>query len=299
MHAVRRTTTSGALKLCPKCSERLHRCEHCLAALDDRAGALPGEKPAAPAAPDPPPSPTPAPRTAPPSDGTSVPPAPSAATPIDPNKPGTHLSGRWQYRLQISDPGTRVEGRSGWLIYDGRKLPLGQINDYYRTPWGPIYWVDAPPTQSGLHGWMPFPSRQAKSPGRELPLPAVAPRLAPRSPWVEIAKTDSGKHARVPVGQLILIRLPGNPTTGFQWRVAAVGGQSVRLLSEPKYVPAANPGGLVGAGGVFWFKFQAVAPGTTKIKLIYDRPWEKGHAPADAFQITVEASPPQPLPPHA
>ena len=299
---MRRATTSGALKLCPKCSEKLRRCEHCLAALDDRAGPLPGGKAAAGPSPD---ASSPAPRTAPSSVETVIPPAPPsppAAKPIDPNKPGTHLSGRWQYRLQISDSGTPAEGRSGWLFYDGRKLPLGQINDYYRTPWGPIYWVGVPPTQAGIHGWMPFPSRQAKSPGRNCrprpPQRPPAPRPATRSSWFEIAKTDSGKHAHVPVGQYILIRLPGNRDHGFQWRVAAIAGQSVRLLAEPQYVPPANSG-MVGVGGTYWFKFQAVAPGATTIKLIYVRPWEKDQAPADAFQFTVEALAPQPLPPHA
>ena len=276
-----------------------------MAALDDRAGPLPGEKAAAaPAAASVVPRNTGETTTTPAvaSSGGSVAsanaggtPAPPAAKPIDPNKPGTRLSGRWQYTLQISDPGTPAEGRSGWLFYDGRKLPLGQINDYYRTPWGPIYWVGVPQTQAGLHGWMSFPSPKTKGLGRELPLPAVAvaPRPAPRSPWFEIAKADSGKHARVPVGQYIFIRLPGNPTTGFQWRVGAIAGVSVRLLSEPQYVPpassaAAGTGGTsslnspaagagdvsanpaaVGAGGTYYFKFRAVAPGTTKIKLIY------------------------------
>ncbi len=305
-------TGSGALKLCPKCSEKLHRCEHCLAPLDDRAEPLPSEKAIVTPAADALPSSSSPPKAAASSAGPAVPPSAGqppaapptspAAKPIDPNKPGTYLSGRWQYRLEINDFGTRSEGRSGWLYYDGRKLPLGQINDYYRTPWGAIYWVGAPQTSAGLHGWMPFPSRQAKSPGRELRWPTVAasaaPRPASRSAWFEIAKSDSGKRARVPVGQYILIRLPGNPTTGFEWRVAAIAGQSVRLLSEPQYVPPANSA-AAGAGGVYWFKFLAVAAGATKIQLIYVRPWEKGQAPVDAFQITVEALAPQPLSPHA
>ena len=81
----------------------------------------------------------------------------------------------------------------------------------------------------------------------------------------------------------------------------AVAGQSVRLLSEPQYVPpptsaAVGADGVssltspaVGVGGTYLFKFQAVVSGATKIKLIYVRPWEKGQAPADSFQITVQA----------
>ena len=74
---------------------------------------------------------------------------------IDPTRPGTFSYGKWQYRLDITDAGTRSEGRWGWLWYNGQKLPRGHVNDYYRTPWGPIFWVDVPQTRWGMHGWMP------------------------------------------------------------------------------------------------------------------------------------------------
>ena len=220
-------TTSGALKLCPKCSAKLHRCEHCLAALDGAAGPLP-DTPVKPQSPDqsapatpgawvpskPAPS-TPAPGTPAITTPTPAAPAPAAAEavkPLDPNKPGTYVAGRWQYTLQITDQGTRNEGRQGWLFFDGKKPPRGLVNDYYRTPWGPIYWVDVPSTRAGLHGWMSIPSPAVKRPGRELALPiaSAAKPSPPQSRWFEISKADSGKRARVAVGQFVLIRLPGN-----------------------------------------------------------------------------------------
>jgi predicted secreted protein len=298
-------TENGALKLCPKCSAKLHRCEHCLAALDADAGPLP-ETPAKPKAADQPataapgalvpvmPAPsTPVPSV--PSPAAPSPAAPAAIKPIDPSKPGTYVAGRWQYTLQITDPGGRNEGRRGWLFYDGQKPRRGQVNDYYRTPWGRIYWVDVSPSSAGMHGWMPFPSPAVKQAGRELALPAAAAKPPPR--WFEIGKADSGKLARVAVGQYVLIRLPGNITTGYGWRVESLSGQSVRLLAEPQYVATAAKPGMVGGGGTFFFQFQAVQPGTTAIKLVYVRSFEKAnHTPADTFTCTVEVLPAQATP---
>jgi inhibitor of cysteine peptidase len=226
--------------------------------------------------------------------------------PIDPNKPGTYVIGKWQYTLQITGSGTRSEGRSGWLLYDGQKLPRGDVNDYVRTPWGPIYWVGVAQTQWGLHGWMLFPSRQTTRVGREMNSPAGAIAAVARAPgqqppqqnpWQEIVRTDNGKRIRAPLGRYVLIRLPGNPTTGFRWQTATLNGQSVRLLGEPQYVAAPAKPGVVGTGGTFFFKFQAVQPGATTIKLVYVRPWDKDRGPADAFACTVEVMSPQPLPP--
>ncbi len=290
------TTASAALKLCPRCSASLHRCERCLVALVADAKPLPaGVAEKGPEPSNPPEAALPA---AKPSSGTSSsgnPPAaaPAKPKPIDPKHGGTYVSGRWQYTLEIADPGTRAEARSGWLLYDGQKLPRGHVNDFYRTPWGPVYWVDVPPTKWGLHGWMPFPSPQGNRPGRELALPA------PPSPWFEIGKADNGKRAHVPVGQWVLVRLSGNPTTGYQWQTAAVQGQSLRLMAEPQYVATPVKPGVVGSGGTYYFKFRALQPGLTTIKLSYLRPWQKDQPPLETFQCTVEVLTPPPAPPHA
>ncbi len=80
--------------------------------------------------------------------------------------------GRWEYRLKVTHPGTKSEGSWGTLSYDGKKVPEGTtVNDFYRTPWGKIYWVGMPASKWGGHGWMLEPVR-----GREL-TPPVAKEL--------------------------------------------------------------------------------------------------------------------------
>ncbi len=91
--------------------------------------------------------------------------------PINPARAGTYTAGKWRFQLQIVNPGARGEGRWGLLTCDGQKLPRGYINDYYITPWGPMYWVGAEKTAWGPHGFMPVPSPQSQRQGHALALP--------------------------------------------------------------------------------------------------------------------------------
>jgi predicted secreted protein len=160
------------------------------------------------------------------------------------------------------------------------------VNDYYQTPWGALYWSDWPAVREGLHGWLPGPVAQGPRPGRPLALPATAG--APRPPTLEVTKIHNGRRAICQVGTLIVIRLPGNPTTGYQWTALPASNPVMRLVGPPQYAPAA---GLPGAGGQFVFTFQAIRPGTGSIRLVYARPWDRSAPAADSFSLGVEVQP--------
>ena len=50
-------------------------------------------------------------------------PGPGPATKIDLTRSGTYTSGKWEYRLVVTQPGTRSEGRAGTLRHGGKPLP--------------------------------------------------------------------------------------------------------------------------------------------------------------------------------
>jgi inhibitor of cysteine peptidase len=262
-----------------------------------------------------------APRFAPPAKtpSTMVLPGPASTAPlelpaaplpkrINPTRPGTYTSGKWQFRLEMTNPGTRNEGRWGWLTYDGQKLPRGNINDYYVTPWGPMYWVEVPTTNWGMHGFMPIPLPQNPRQGRALALPATlavasgtpAPSTsaAPSAPVVqtlEINRTHNGQMARLRVGNVMIIRLPGNPASGYQWQAGTANTQAVRMTVRPQYSP--SPAGGT-AAGTYTFVYQAVQPGTGSVRLYYVRANESGR-PRDAFAVGVIVSPSTAAPPRS
>ena len=245
-------TSSGAFKLCRKCSAKTGKCEHCLAPLA-------GSKP--------------------PAEGEAEKPEPK---PIDPKRSRTYSHGNWKYELVVRAPGTRSEGKWGRLSYDGKALVAKDVNDYYQTPWGPIYWVGESKSRYGDHLWMPHVSRrEPDTKGKQLEPPATGGQ-----PKV-LTKADNGSMLEMTVGATIEVQLKGNPTTGYQWRAAKLEGDAVKQVGETKYQTRPHQPGMVGVGGTFTFRFEAVKPGTAALALHYLRPWEKGKPPAESFAIKV------------
>ena len=115
----------------------------------------------------------------------------------------------------------------------------------------------------------------------------AAPALAAPPKVAPAVVTAGDSTVTVSPGQTFLIALDSNPTTGYSWSalpgfdtaVIAVDGSSYR---GPGQAPP-------GAGGTQILVLRALAPGTTKLRLGYARPFEKGVPPVKRaeFSITV------------
>ena len=101
-----------------------------------------------------------------------------------------------------------------------------------------------------------------------------------------VTDKDDEKLFNLSTGDKLIIKLPGNYTTGYQW--AVINGYDDDVIKQEgkgEYQPEKTD--LVGAGGIATFTFKAVGTGRTDINLEYKRPWEKnGDVPED-FEITV------------
>jgi inhibitor of cysteine peptidase len=102
---------------------------------------------------------------------------------------------------------------------------------------------------------------------------------------VKVGEEANGQTIELSVGQKLEIQLAGNPTTGFNWEVSETDESIIKQSGEAGYKSDSN---LIGSGGMFKYTFEAVQPGTTTIKLIYHRSWEKDIPPEQEFTITVE-----------
>jgi len=101
---------------------------------------------------------------------------------------------------------------------------------------------------------------------------------------VTLSEEDTGSTVALRAGDTMDVVLDGNPTTGFSWETAAIDASVLKQLGEPGFEPYTN---LIGSGGKFTFRFEAVSSGQTLLRLVYHRPWETEVSPEKTFEVTV------------
>jgi len=102
-----------------------------------------------------------------------------------------------------------------------------------------------------------------------------------------IDEIDSGSIQNLDVGALLVIRLEGNASTGYEWvRVApaSLEGSPIEIVKENDYQDLGTP--IPGAPGEFIFRYRAMCPGTVTLEFEHRRPWE-ATTPIDGYSVTV------------
>ncbi|NPA26267.1 MAG: protease inhibitor I42 family protein [Chloroflexi bacterium] len=102
-------------------------------------------------------------------------------------------------------------------------------------------------------------------------------------PALVLGPDDDQSEISLQVGQVLEVHLPANPTTGYTWLVKEGAPGPVVLVAEPGFTPEAQ---RLGAGGTLILRFRAVTPGETRVRLVYQRPWETGE-PEEDFEFRV------------
>ena len=98
--------------------------------------------------------------------------------------------------------------------------------------------------------------------------------------------TDSGQTISIGITQEFVIALGSNPTTGYSWQESYDGTMLELVGGESTYKESKE--GVVGAGGIEYFRFKALKAGETEITLAYKRPWEEEIVEQKVFTINIE-----------
>jgi inhibitor of cysteine peptidase len=98
---------------------------------------------------------------------------------------------------------------------------------------------------------------------------------------VELTEKDNGRTIEIAVGDLLIVRLNENPTTGYRWELVNTKGLEVagdRFESK---------GDAIGAAGIRVFQFRANSLGRQELQLKNWRKWESDSSVIDHFDATI------------
>mmetsp|Transcript_8788 Transcript_8788/g.18786 ORF Transcript_8788/g.18786 Transcript_8788/m.18786 type:complete len:113 (-) Transcript_8788:1533-1871(-) len=88
--------------------------------------------------------------------------------------------------------------------------------------------------------------------------------------------TGREETLEIETGKEFEVKLKGNPSTGYSWELLSDQQAShMTVVNDGKHgFEVSNPG-TCGSGGTFIFRFRGKAPGSTDLRFVYVRPWEK------------------------
>ena len=99
-------------------------------------------------------------------------------------------------------------------------------------------------------------------------------------------ESNNGQPTTIKVGAKLIIELDSNPSTGYTWEISVIDERILKKSGDPEFKPASSTP-MPGQGGTQIFYFEAVAPGTTTLTLIYHRPFETSVPPTKTYTIKV------------
>ncbi len=105
---------------------------------------------------------------------------------------------------------------------------------------------------------------------------------------INVDEYDDGGQVELEQGQVLVVTLKSNPTTGYRWEVVETQESILEQMGEAQFKPSqTGEPPLVGAGGWEIFRFKTISAGQMTLQLVYHRPWEEGVEPLKTFTLQV------------
>ena len=112
-------------------------------------------------------------------------------------------------------------------------------------------------------------------------------KVYPPAATVEVNEDNNDGQIELERGQVLVVTLESNPSTGYRWEPEKNKKPVLLQLGKPEFKQSeiTDPP-MVGAGGREIFRFRAVSEGQMTLELIYHRAWEDAE-PLKTFSIQV------------
>lgn len=105
---------------------------------------------------------------------------------------------------------------------------------------------------------------------------------------VNATKNDNGSTIHMAKGGLLAVHLEWTPGTGYSWTLENPAPERFRPHGKPVHETAKKP--MPGAPEMIVFNYEAIKEGSSTLKYVLKRPFEKDIEPVDRFILTVEVS---------
>lgn len=104
---------------------------------------------------------------------------------------------------------------------------------------------------------------------------------------VTVTEADAGETVTLDPGQVLVVRLESNPSTGFSWQAVEVP-DVLEGSTDRSHEEGEQAGDVVGAPGTDVFTFTAgTEAGEGTLVLEYRRPWEEDVAAEQEYVLDV------------
>ena len=108
--------------------------------------------------------------------------------------------------------------------------------------------------------------------------------IYPSAETVEVNEDNDGGQVELEQGQILVVTLESNPSTGYRWELVENNESILKHFGQSEF-KSSDPT-MVGAGGWEIFRFKAVSAGQMTLELVYHRSWEDVE-PLKTYSIQV------------
>jgi inhibitor of cysteine peptidase len=98
-----------------------------------------------------------------------------------------------------------------------------------------------------------------------------------------VTEGENGKAVKIRAGDILVVRLSENATTGYRWALDGVDSPLV-TIHEAQY---SSPSPSVGGSGEVTWRVEGKAPGSLEIKLKLWRSWEGEKSVQKRFRLAL------------
>lgn len=99
--------------------------------------------------------------------------------------------------------------------------------------------------------------------------------------------SDSGSSVVLMVDQILKVELPGDASSGSDWRLMKYDNVILNRKGKGNYMLSNDNK----SPGVYYFKFRAMIPGQTKLYMEYGNKYDSDKKASKIFELDIEVIP--------